>query len=180
MALAFGSPVSLKGPKGDPGSAGSQIYEGTGLPDATLGVTGDYFFATDTYTLFRREDAGWPASGSVLKGAKGDMGLTGVDGASFTSGSGDPTAGNVTGSEGDLYLDLPAGEIFKYANGAWSDQGQSLKGPAGPAGNDGLRGSQIYTGVGTADAASFAEAAAGDLYLDTSSGNLFIFQETSA
>lgn len=235
MALSFGSAVSLKGPKGDPGQAGSQIYQAAGTPSSTLGVSGDYFFATDTYTLYQKDDSGWPDAGTVLRGAKGDMGVTGVTGASFLSGAGNPSTVTfpTPPNDGDLYLDLAAGEIYKHVAGSWADQGYSIKGPAGAdglsvlvgnrppddsqgvdgevyldwttgflyppktdgawAGNsytslkgqngedgqngqDGLRGSQIYTGSGAPSIGSFPDAAAGDLYFDTASGNYYVVQ----
>lgn len=184
MALLFGSGVSLKGPKGDPGTAGAagtQIYQATGLPDSTLGVAGDYYLATDTGVLYQKTASGWPSSGTMLRGAKGDMGVTGVSGASFLSGSGNPSGITfpTAPNNGDLYLDLAAGEIYKYADGAWADQGYSIKGPAGQAGQngqDGLRGSQIYTGTGAPNIANYPSAAAGDMYFDTSSGNYYVVQ----
>lgn len=164
MALTFGSAVSLKGPQGSPGS---QIYFGSGTPDANLGVAGDVFFASDSNLLYQKTASGWPADGTLLRGA---MGLTGIDGASFISGVGAPT---MDANDGDLYLDLGAGEIFKREAGAWADQGHTLKGPQGEQGQQGMRGSQIYVGHGAPDIANYPGAGLNDLYFDQDTGNMY-------
>lgn len=164
MALTFGSAVSLKGPQGSPGS---QIYFGSGTPDANLGVAGDVFFASDSNLLYQKTASGWPADGTLLRGATG---FTGVNGTNFISGHGEPTD---AGNDGDLYIDLAAGEIYKSQGGAWSDQGYSLKGPQGEQGVQGVRGSQIYVGHGAPDMANYPNADLGDLYFDQDTGNMY-------
>ena len=81
---------------------------------------------------------------------------------------------------GDLYLDLANGEIYRFDGTSWGDQGYSLIGPTGPAGSAGLRCTQIFTGSGPFVASNYANPApaAGDLYLDTASANLFVVQST--
>lgn len=162
MALSWQATANLRGP------AGTQIYSGTGTPASTLGLTGDYFFATDTYYLYQRTASGWPSTGVLLRGG---MGITGVNGASFYSGNGVPT---MSANNGDLYVNLQpatsggAGEVYKYVSGAWTDQGYSLQGPAG------LRGTQIYDGQGAPTSSNTpSSAAAGDYYLDDNSGQLY-------
>lgn len=168
MALTYGSPTSLKGPQGAPGS---QIYQSTGTPASTLGVTGDYFFATDTYTLYQKASSGWPSTGTVLRGAKGDMGMTGVSGASLYAATGSPTSNNTAGKDGDFYFDLVAGEVYVHQNGSWVDEGYSIKGPQG------VRGSRISVGNGAPGSAP-SDAMAGDLYFDQSTGNLYAIQSS--
>lgn len=160
----WGTGISLKG------SPGSKIYFGTGTPtDATSTVQGDAFFATDTQLFYQRGASSW-GTGTLLRGA---MGLTGVSGASFYSGPGVPDS-SVNGNDGDLYLDLANGEIYKHVNGAWADQSYSILGPVGPQGPQGnqgatIRGTQTYTGSGapSSNLSSFTPTAvAGDLYYD--------------
>ena len=45
------------------------------------------------------------------------------------------------GVDGDLWIRPGDGELFRHENGGWTDKG-SLKGPQGPAGNDGSVGPQ--------------------------------------
>jgi hypothetical protein len=181
MALSVGSPISLKGPAGSPGVAGvpgSKIYFVTAAPTDTnaSSVPGDVAFNTATNLLYQRTSTGWPTSGSLLQGG---MGVTGVSGASFYSGPAAPTASAPANpNNGDLYLDLANGEIYKFVNGAWSDQGYSIIGPPGQVGSPGIRGSQIYSGSGSFVASNFTNPspAAGDLYLDTSGPTLYVIQ----
>jgi hypothetical protein len=165
MALSWQATANLRGP------AGSQIYFGNGSPAATLGLVGDCFFATDTFYFYQRTASGWPSTGAYLRGG---MGITGVNGASFYSGSGAPT---MAANNGDLYVNLApatsggAGEVYKYVSGAWADQGYSIQGPAG------LRGTQIYNGSGAPDSSNTpSDAATNDYYLDNVSGQLYNLQ----
>lgn len=180
MALFVGSAISLKGPAGEQGASGadgSRIYFITGTPTDTNASAkdGDVAFATDTNLLYQRTNGAWPTQGTLLRGG---MGLTGVNGASFFSGPNPPDA-SVTGSDGDLFLALTTGEIFKHVNGAWADQGYSIMGPAGAAGAPGApgqRGTQIYTGAGDFVASNYPDAQPSDLYIDTNGPTLYVIQ----
>ena len=59
----WGTPISLQGPAGNDGQDGedgSQIYSGTGSPDASLGVVGDYYLDKDNFDLYGpKTDSGW-------------------------------------------------------------------------------------------------------------------------
>jgi hypothetical protein len=135
-----------------------------GMPDATLGIAGDLFFAQDTNRLYQKTSSGWPSMGNLLQGA---MGLTGVDGTTFYSGPGAPTFG---AREDDLYLNLTGGEIFKYVSGSWTDQGYSIKGDPGEIGATGPAGAALQTGNGspTSDIGNV-----NDMYLDLVASVLF-------
>jgi hypothetical protein len=171
MPLTYGTPTSLKGPPGNPGVAGSQIYFGNGTPDSTLGVAGDAFFAQDTSYIYQKTSSGWPAQGVLLRGA---MGLTGVNGASLYAGPGSPNSYTFPKppQDGDFYFDLVAGEVYVRQSGSWVDEGYSIKGPPGAAG---VRGSRISVGSGAPGAAP-SDAMAGDLYFDQTNGNLYAIQ----
>jgi hypothetical protein len=169
MPLKFGPPTSLIGPQGVPGVDGGIIYEGTGAPLSTLGKTGDAYFQDDTQRFFVRGPNGWPSTGVLLKG---DIGMNGLN-ANFFSGTGAPANQSpaLNAHEGDIYLDMQGGEIYKYTNGAWMDQGYSIKGPKG---DQGLRGSQAYNGQGAPSIANYPDAAVNDYYFDTSgTGNMY-------
>lgn len=183
MALSIGPQISLLGPTGPAGTAGSKIYFVTAAPtdSSASAVAGDVAFNTANNQLYQRTSSGWPASGSLLQGG---MGLTGVSGASFYSGPSAPTSSSpASPNAGDLYLDLANGEIFKYSGTAWSDQGYSIMGPAGAVGatgTAGLRGSQIFTGSGAFNAANFTNPApaAGDLYFRTDNTSIYVIQSS--
>lgn len=169
MALVFGPPVSLQGQKGVDGGI---IYEGMGPPSSTLGKTGDAYFQDDTQRFYVRGPDGWPTTGILLKG---DVGMNGLN-ANFFSGTGSPANASpaLPADEGDLYLDLQWGEIYRYTNGAWADQGYSIKGPPGEQGVKGDRGSQAYNGSGAPNIANYPNAAVNDYYFDTSgTGNMY-------
>jgi hypothetical protein len=65
----WGTPISLQGPAGEDGQDGadgqdgkdgSQIHSGTGSPDASLGVVGDYYLDKDSFDLYGpKTDSGW-------------------------------------------------------------------------------------------------------------------------
>lgn len=163
MALTWGTGVSLVGPQGQ---AGSMVYFGNGAPAASLGATNDAYFAQDTFLFYSKGASGWN-SGTLLRGG---MGVTGVNGASFMSGSGAPT---MSANGGDLYVDLSAGEIYKYVSGAWQDQGYSIRGPQG------LRGTVTTSGAATPTTSSPANSQTGDRYVVQSSGEVYSFNGTA-
>jgi hypothetical protein len=59
-ASGWGSGFSLEGPTGATGAAGSQIYNGSGVPASTLGTTGDYYLDKTNFLLYGPKTAsGW-------------------------------------------------------------------------------------------------------------------------
>jgi hypothetical protein len=80
-AAGWGTATALKGPKGATGAtgtAGSKIYSGSGVPDASLGTNGDYYLDVNTYLFYGPKAAGAWAVPINLKGAKGDTGTANV------------------------------------------------------------------------------------------------------
>lgn len=77
------------------------------------------------------------------KGEKGDQGIQGIQGEKgdagddVLSGSGVPDNGN--GKDGDSYLDVATGDVYKKTSGAWSKTG-NIKGPKGDQGEKGEKG----------------------------------------
>ena len=59
----WGTPINLQGPPGEDGADGedgSQIHSGTGSPDASLGVIGDYYLDKENFDLYGpKTDSGW-------------------------------------------------------------------------------------------------------------------------
>ncbi len=117
------------------------------------------------------------------RGAAGPPGVPGARGSLWSTGSGTPTA---TGQNGDLYLDTSTGDVYELVSGTWTMEAnltgrqgamgargasgpQGVQGPQGPQGPPGARGSLWSTGSGTPT----ATGQNGDLYLDTSTGDVY-------
>lgn len=68
--------IVLMGEDGQDGEDGSQIYSGSGAPDALLGAKGDYYLDEDSYELYGpKSSEGW-GSPLNLKGADGNANVT--------------------------------------------------------------------------------------------------------
>jgi hypothetical protein len=77
----------VDGDDGLPGVAGNTIISGTGAPDNSLGVDGDYYKDTASNMFYGPKAAGaWPA-GVDLKGDQGDPGDDGDPGADGADGA---------------------------------------------------------------------------------------------
>lgn len=90
----------------------------------------------------------WAKTGSI-KGATGETGAkgdAGEDGASVLSGSGIPA--EALGSNGDTYLDVATGDIYKKTDGAWAKTG-SITGATGETGSKGDKGDTGNAGYST-------------------------------
>ncbi len=74
-ASGWGTPTSLKGATGTPGS---KIYSGTGVPASSLGSNGDYYLDASNYLFYGPKTGGVWAVPINLKGAKGDPGTANV------------------------------------------------------------------------------------------------------
>ncbi|WP_020402148.1 hypothetical protein [Gracilimonas tropica] len=165
----WGNPIIVlmgeDGSDGEDGKDGSQIHSGTGAPDSSLGIVGDFYIDLTNQNLYGpKTDNGWgnPIS---LNGEDGD------DGSQIHAGDGPPDAS--LGVVGDYYLDQTNKALYgpKTENG-WGNpidlSGED--GQDGTDGQDGEDGSQIYSGMGT-PAASLGVV--GDYYLDKSSYDLY-------
>lgn len=73
----WGNPIIvLMGEDGQDGADGSQIHSGSGTPDVSLGVEGDYYLDEDSYDLYGpKGDSGW-GTPLNLKGADGNANVT--------------------------------------------------------------------------------------------------------
>lgn len=111
-------PEGPTGPAGTAGTHGSVIYTGIGPPQANTGVVSDYWLDKSAGSLYGpKSDSGWPATGTVIKGADGatgGVGPAGPRGSAWFSGPGAPTS--VVGSTaGDMYLDVSNGDVYRLA-----------------------------------------------------------------
>ncbi|MBI9056321.1 MAG: collagen-like protein [Labilibaculum sp.] len=137
----------VAGPVGPAGDDGSQMYSGEGEPEATVGVTGDYYLDIATGMLYgpKQVDDSWAdTDGFSLMGAAGTNGTNGTngtdgaDGSQILSGEGVPTADD--GEHGDFYLDKETAILYGPKNnkgiaigGTGWGAGLELKGADGNA-----------------------------------------------
>ena len=180
---------AIKGPKGDKGDTGP-AGGGSGSGSGQAGKDGKSITITSTTTdaqgntIITFSDG---TSVTIRKGDKGDKGDTGVagkdgatgakgaDGHSITSGPGAPN--NANGKDGDLYVDINTGDLYKKDNGTWKPNGtikgakgdKGDTGPAGPAGKDGS-GKAINSGNGQPNNSQGKD---GDVYYDKGTGQLY-------
>ena len=115
----------LQGEQGEQGSAGedgSKILTGSGEPDASIGVMGDYYINQDTRELYgpKIDDTTWgsPISLGGSDGAPGTPGSNGADGSQILSGTSAPTTS--LGQDGDYYLRANTYDLYgPKTSGAW-------------------------------------------------------------
>lgn len=165
------------GINGEDGQDGTQFYSGSGSPDASVGVVGDFYIDTDNQNLYGpKTDGGWGSSIDLngndgQDGADGADGQDGEDGSQIYSGSGIPDAS--LGTTGDYYFDTANKDLYGPKTDSGWGTPTNLSGDDGQDGADGQNGedgSQIYAGTGTPDASLGVE---GDYYLDKSSYELY-------
>jgi hypothetical protein len=85
-AVGDSGATGATGATGANGKAGTQIYAGTGVPDPTLGVTGDFYMDTMAHNLYGpKQTAGW-GTPIALQGPAGATGAIGAAGATGPQG----------------------------------------------------------------------------------------------
>lgn len=159
-ANGWGNPTVVL--MGDNGKDGTQIHDGDGVPDDTLGVIGDFYIDITNQDLYGpKTDSGW-GDASNLNGEDGQ------DGSQIHAGDGVPDAS--AGEVGDYYLDQTNKDLY----GPKTDSGWgapiNLNGEDGQDGVDGANGSKIHSGFGAPDATI---GVTGDYYLDKSNYDLY-------
>ncbi|MEI7745175.1 MAG: hypothetical protein WCK58_15675 [Chloroflexota bacterium] len=151
------------------------LRSGTGAPAATLGIAGDFYYATDTHRLFGpRTAAGWGTG--IVVGLPTGAGTAGFN--TILSGLGAPPA--AAGSDGDFWLDIATMTMWgPRAMGAWLGSGTALtgqQGDQGPQGAPGPQGDPGAPGLPGADGTTIRSGTGappagtgnnGDLWLDT-------------
>ncbi|ASU32556.1 collagen-like domain-containing protein [Mucilaginibacter xinganensis] len=117
-----------QGPVGPAGADGSIIYSGNGVPNPSVGATGDYYFDKTNRTLYGPKGrTGWGTPTSLVgaTGATGNTGAAGANGNTILNGTGAPA--NTLGNDGDFYLDVNTYLFYgPKTAGAWG-AGVSLK-----------------------------------------------------
>lgn len=160
--MAYVKKLNLRGPQGIQGERGPQGLQGvkgeTG-PQGPQGAKGDAFAIAKTYTSVAAMNAGF-ASDGVKQGQFVLIDTGNVNDA-------DNAKLYVKGTTAYTYLTDLSG-----ATGMTGPQGpQGLKGETGPAGKD---GSQITSGAGAPATGNTGKT--GDMYLDTTTGDLYIYE----
>jgi hypothetical protein len=185
----YAATSSFKGPKGDKGddgydgkagADGSQILAGEGEPTDEVALAakeGDLYLDTTAGDLYRFDGDTFGAAVSLV-GAKGDDGDKGADGSKIVTGAGAPSQEvQDAANAGDLYLNTTAGTLSAFDGTAFGTP-VSLKGAKGDDGDKGADGSKIVTGAGAPSQEVQDAANAGDLYLNTTTGDLATFDGT--
>lgn len=110
-----------QGPVG-PGGSASQWRSGSGVPNNTLGLDGDFYINSDNGDVYQRITGNYALQLNIIgaQGIQGPAGTNGVDGAQGPAGN--------NGLDG-------------------SDGAQGPQGIQGPAGNDGAQGIQGIQGL---------------------------------
>ncbi|GAA4464199.1 hypothetical protein GCM10023189_43170 [Nibrella saemangeumensis] len=118
---------NIRGPQGTPGTNGTNgatWFSGSGVPASATGVNGDHYLNTVNGDVYRRQSGAWSVVGNI-------RGADGVAGAAWYNGTGAPS--NVTGVNGDYYLDTVSGDVYRKTAGTWGIVG-NIKGPGGGGG----------------------------------------------
>ena len=102
------APTNLKGQQGEKGKDGSRILSGSAKPSSAVGKEGDYYWDTNSHTLYGpKASSGW-GNGVILSGAKGPKGDPGEKGEQGEKGEkGDP---GIKGEQGDTGVRGDRGE----------------------------------------------------------------------
>lgn len=163
----WGTPVSLRGSKGD---AGLSFLTGHGAPASSLGVDTQGYLDVDAFDLYLRSNGTWSKTGNI----KGAMGISALN-AQLLHGQGAPTTSTFGNNVDAIYIDDTSGEVWYFDfDGAkqWVDSGTTFRGAPGAPGAAGDRGTYTYTGSGapSSDLTTFSPGPArkGDLYYDLS------------
>jgi len=90
--------------------------------------------------------------------------------------TGNGTPSNLTGNQGDVFVNVTTNDVYQYLSNAWTVTGNlrgpaGQQGPVGPQGQTGLQGrsgSQISSGIVIPSASA---SSPGDLHIDTTSGD---------
>ena len=175
---------NIKGPKGDTGTNGTNGADGksvTGAPGnpgaTTPGNTGDTYINTTTGETFVYNGTTWVSNGSI-KGPKGDTGTNGLDGKSVTGAPGNPGA-TTPGNTGDTYINTTTGETFVYNGTTWVSNG-NIKGPKGDTGASGPKGDTGTNGTSVTSGTTLpASGATGDTFINTNTGETFVYNGTT-
>lgn len=173
--------TGLRGPKGNTGEGGAGFWRGAYDPAVTYAKNDTVSRLGSCYICLSPAQDQAPESNIdtlwALVASKGDNGAAGANstvagpaganGSVWRNGSGTPSNG--TGADGDYYLNVTNGDVYRRSSGTYSNIG-NIKGPAGSNGTNGSNGavgSVWRNGSGTP---SNSLGVDGDYYLDVDSG----------
>ncbi len=185
--------IQLTGPQGPVGAAGADgaaLLNGSGVPDVSLGKSGDFYLNTGSQQIYGPKANGvWPASGVGLVGPMGQAGVNGVDGVNGINGTNGSNGTNGTngtngssllngaaaphvaiGAVGDFYIDTTTSTLYGPKTASTWPAGISLKGSDGVDGTNGTNGNGLLNGVGLPGASTGVD---GDFYLNTATTTLY-------
>lgn len=166
--------VGPAGADGTDGANGATWRSGAGVPSNALGVDGDFYLDTATSNVYKRA-AGAYALDTNIKGAQGIQGEQGSPGEGLIlRGPYDPLA-TYTYGEAVSYNGASYAAKGTLAPGTTPVEGPDWflvadQGPQGPTGDTGTAGATWRTGAGAPDNGTGVD---GDLYLDTTSGEVY-------
>ena len=163
--------VQSVGPAGAPGmngADGKSVLNGTGVPESSLGVDGDFYIDTMNTTLYGPKVGGtWGDPVSLI----GPNGRAGTDGKSVLNGTGVPST--ALGVDGDFYIDTMNTTLYgPKVGGTWGDAVMLIgpRGEQGQTGAAGANGTGILNGDGPpADSVGVD----GDFYIDVPNVSLY-------
>ena len=137
--------VVLKEKSGAAGKDGASIHSGSGTPKTNVGNNGDTYVNTTNGDIYKKEAGVWQLAGNIkgAQGPKGDKGDTGATGRSIHTGSTRPD--NAQGQNGDVFVNVLTGDLYKKDNGTWKLIG-NVKGSKGDKGDTGAQGPKGDTG----------------------------------
>lgn len=187
--MAYVKKLNLKGPKGDAGERGPQGEQGIQGIQGPKGDPGAAFAIAKTYASIDAMNADYAGTdvtvgqfvvidtGNVedednaklyVKGEKAYTYITDLSGATGLTGPAGPQGEQgVQGEQGPQGEPGPKGETGE----------QGPQGPAGPKGDAGEKGADGNT-IANGEGAPAADAAGkpGDLYIDTTNADLYIYE----
>lgn len=181
--MAYVKKLNLRGPQGIQGERGPQGLQGvkgeTG-PQGPQGAKGDAFAIAKTYTSVAAMNAGFASdgvkqgqfvlidTGNVNNADNAKLYVKGTTAYTYLTDLSGATG--MTGPQGPQGMKGETG-----AQGVKGETGpQGLKGETGATGPAGKDGSQITSGAGAPATGNTGKT--GDMYLDTTTGDLYIYE----
>ena len=110
-----------QGIQGVPGLSGTQWFYYIGAPGAGIGRPGDFSLDTSNGDVYNKDSNGWQKIASLLgpQGLQGPPGVTGPQAPTiWYQGEGAPV--NLTGQNGDFYLDRLNGNLYVKQSNTWN------------------------------------------------------------
>ena len=147
---------------------GAAITSGTSLPQNNTGKNGDLFINTTTGAFAQKISGSWSI---IYTPPSPDSQADGT----ILYGLGTPN--NLTGKDGDTYINTGTGIFYKKTTGSWGQAFSMQDGPAGAKGDKGDQGDAGEAGKtilsGTSDPSNQDTGTDGDFYININTWYLF-------